>query len=49
MFLKMSHTRKHKIGLKKKRKEKEHRNEKKKKTKEREEKKYGPRAVCLEC
>ncbi len=31
MFLKMSHTRKHKIGLEKKRKETEDRNEKKRK------------------
>jgi hypothetical protein len=41
MFLKMSHTRKHKIGLEKKRKEKEDRNEKERK--EREKKKYGSR------
>jgi preprotein translocase subunit SecG len=45
MFLKMSHTRKHKIGFEEKWKEKEDRNEKKRK--EREKIKYGPRAVCL--
>lgn len=42
MFLKMSHTRKHKIGLEKKRKEKEDRNEKKRKEKKERKRNMGP-------